>query len=153
DLQRVVGKGCQASFDASGTGLLHPQVVLHFVDGSTQTYGESFAVEKTAPTISFDGVSLSTLEGKQNLVVTVHAQDDTDISQVRFSVAGLRASDLRAAGGIVDAAKKQAFAATDGVARVFPITDSQASFSVSIPLPTPLTAAEIAHDGVVLSDV
>src|SRR5439155_2820972 len=84
---------------------------------------------------------------------SVHAADDVDISYLRFSVTGLRASDLRAAGGILDAARASAFATTDGTAVLYPTSEGQTTFALPLPVASALSAAEIAHNGVVVADI
>jgi hypothetical protein len=87
------------------------------------------------------------------LIIEATVHDDTDIQYVGFSATGLRASDLRAAGGIVDIARKNAFAATDGIQKVYPHADDQGLFELVLPVRSELDAAAIAHDGVVLIDI
>ncbi len=75
-----------------------------------------------------------------------------------ISVLGLKASDLRNAGGVIDQARKSAFADSEGAHRIYPepklstsVTDYE-QLHFSIPLHTPLTSDEMAHDGVVIID-
>ncbi len=79
--------------------------------------------------------------------------DDGDITYAGFSVTGIRASDLRAAGGVVARARKTAFAATSGFRRVYPVTDDQEIFTLTVEMTSELSPDEIAHDGVVLADI
>jgi hypothetical protein len=151
---------CEYRFSGAGVGRLDPQVTLSFTDGSTQTHEESFQVEKTAPQISFEGVGIAVITGAdglqhQYLQVSVNANDDVDITYVGFSVTGLRASDLRAAGGIIAEARKSAFADTGGTKRVYPGYEGQERFTMSIAISpeSGLDSAQIAHDGVVLADI
>ncbi|HJK91330.1 MAG TPA: Ig-like domain-containing protein, partial [Polyangiaceae bacterium LLY-WYZ-15_(1-7)] len=120
------------------------------VDGTTETHVETFAFERTAPSLVFEGVRLASFDGAQHLVVTVQASDDVDLSYVALSAVGLRASDLRREGGIVEAARRTAFADTGGFERVFPDSDDQRSFELALPVTTPLGPAEIASNGLVL---
>ncbi|HXK18398.1 MAG TPA: Ig-like domain-containing protein, partial [Polyangiaceae bacterium] len=144
---------CSARFELSGARLLQPAVNLHFNDGSAQSYSESFAIEQAQPELTFEGVALTNVAGEQHLDVTVTAHDDVDLSAVTFDVVGLTASDLRAVGGVVEAARRNAFAKLLAPERVRPTRDGQTEFSVSIPVTTRLTADQIAHDGVVMLDV
>lgn len=155
DLSRVPGgsTACTARFDLSGARLLQPAVTLHFNDGTTQPYSEAFSVEQLAPELTFEGVALTNVGGEQHLNVTVTAHDNVDLSSVTFDVTGLKASDLRAVGGVVEAAKSSAFAKLFAPAQVRPTRDGQVEFSVSIPVSTQLTADQIAHDGVVMAEV
>ncbi len=145
--------GCQVGFEADGPGLLQPQVTLTFRDGVTQTHAETFQVDTVQPSISLNNVALSLADGQQYLVVTVDVEEDTDLSYLSFSATGIRASDLRAAGGVVDKAKESAFASSGEAKRVYPERESQQSFTLSLPVTEHLTPAEISHDGVVLLDV
>jgi hypothetical protein len=155
ELVRPVGGGvaCRARFDVSGVRRLQPAVTLRFNDGTSQAYSEAFSVEEAEPQLAFAGVALSNVSGQQHLNVTVTVHDDVDISAVTFDVTGLNASDLRAAAGVVEAARPKAFAKLLTPERVLPTRDNQTEFSVSIPVSRRLTADEIAHDGVVMLDV
>jgi hypothetical protein len=155
ETQPIVGSptGCQLRFSGAGVGRFNPQITLKFRDGSTQTHGEVFQIENTAPELTFEGVGLALADGGQHVVVSARAHDDVDIRYVAFSVTGLRASDLRAAGGVVAQARERAFATTNGFQRVYPVGDDQEIFTLSVPVTTELDASAIAHDGVVLVDV
>ena len=145
--------GCQVSFTASGTDRLNPLITLNNRDGSVQTHTETFVVEDNAPSLAFDTVGLQLINGQQHLITRVTASDDTDISYIGFSVTGIRASALRAAGGVIDKARETAFAATRGTARVYPQQEGQTDFSLAIPVSSVLNRDAIAHDGVVLLDL
>ncbi|MDH5641623.1 MAG: Ig-like domain-containing protein, partial [Nitrospira sp.] len=147
------GLNCSISFSASGPGFLNPQATLYFRDGSNQIHSESFQPESNAPALRYDAVSLSLIDGQQYLITRVEADDDTDIQYLGFSVTGIRASALRAAGGVVDIARESAFAKTDGVRRVYPDQEQQLSYVLSLPVTAILDAQAVAHDGVVLLDV
>jgi len=105
DLARLpgAGAGCQLRFDLGGARRLSPQLTLSFANGGSQLVQEAFSPETNPPHLTFGGVSLTKANGVQLLNVTVQASDDIDMSQVRFSVTGLKASDLRDAGGLIDA--------------------------------------------------
>ncbi|MGD8940746.1 MAG: hypothetical protein PVJ72_15280, partial [Gammaproteobacteria bacterium] len=144
---------CEFAFNGVGDGSLNPQVTLNFRDASTQVYAESFQVENNDPSLTFDSVSLAEVAGTQQLIIQVTASDDTDLQYVSIAATGLRASDLRSAGGVVDKARQTAFASSQGNIRTYPKTDDQTQFSLSIPVTQALDANAIAHDGVVLLDV
>jgi hypothetical protein len=154
-MQHVPGTGSayEFSFNGTGTGRYAPQVSVTFADGSTQVHNESFQVETNRPQLAFKQVQLADLDGQQHLILSAEASDDVDISYVSFSATGLRASDLRAAGGVVDRAREKAFAGTDGADRVYPGSEDQALFVLNLPVHEALDADAIAHDGVVLIDI
>ncbi|MEJ2165964.1 MAG: Ig-like domain-containing protein, partial [Desulfobacterales bacterium] len=155
EARRTAGSagGCEFDFTAAGEGRFSPQATLKFQDGTTQTHSESFQVERTPPELVFEGVTLSDFNSRQHLVVSVRASDDVDLRYVGFDVTGLRASDLRAAGGVVARARERAFAATGGFQRVYPGSDDQALFALPVAVAGELSAEAIAHDGVVLVDI
>lgn len=155
DTSRTAGSssGCELQFDGTGADRLHPQVTLNFTDGNSLNYAESFQIEKSAPQLAFDGVRLAAVEGRQYLLIAARAGDDVDLTYVGFDATGLRASDLRAAGGVVARARERAFAATEGLQRVYPVSDDQQLFELSLEVSSALSAAAIAHDGVVLLDI
>ena len=134
-------------------GRFDPLVILSLRDGSSQTHSESFFAELNSPQLVFKSVSLTLIENTQYLVTQAEASDDVDISYVQFSVTGLRASELRAAGGVVDKAKATAFADSDGSQVVYPVRDAQGIYTLSLPVTSVLDADAIAHDGVVLVDL
>ncbi|HED52412.1 MAG TPA: hypothetical protein ENI83_02530, partial [Gammaproteobacteria bacterium] len=145
--------GCQISFTATGADRLNPGITLNNRDGSVQVHTEAFAVEANAPALTFDTVGLQLANDQQHLITRVTAFDDTDISYIGFSVTGIRASELRAAGGVIDKARETAFAATRGTVRVYPQQEGQSAFSLALPVNTVLDSDVIAHDGVVLLDL
>jgi hypothetical protein len=77
--------GCELSFDATGEEIeenhwrFSPQIQLAFKDTSIQTYEEFFHFETTPAELSFEGIQLTPIAGKQHLVVAVNARDDVDI--------------------------------------------------------------------------
>ncbi|MGH8372851.1 MAG: Ig-like domain-containing protein, partial [Gammaproteobacteria bacterium] len=155
DASRIDGSatGCELDFSGSGTGVFDPQAVLHFRDGTSLPYGEHFDADSNPPQLTFQNVSLQNLSGQQYLIVQAQASDDVDMSYVGFSVVGLRASDLRAAGGVVSKAEDSAFADSHGTVRVYSTSDDNSTFSLALPVTGSLTADQIAHDGVVLVDL
>lgn len=145
--------GCQFPIELSGAQKLNPSVSVTLIDGAEFSYQEQFIAEDTRPDLQFHEVAIESTPQGQYLITSVVASDDTDISYIGFSVSGIRASDLRNAGGIVNKAKQSAFARTDGVERVYPVADNQSVFSLSLPLQGILNDAEIARDALVLADV
>ncbi|MCG8435138.1 MAG: Ig-like domain-containing protein, partial [Gammaproteobacteria bacterium] len=122
---------------------------LDFQDGSQQFHSEEFSVEDNSPSLTFNKVSIADVEGQQFLVVEVSADDDVDMRHVGVDMTGLRASDLRSAGGVIAKAREQAFADTQGTIRVHPEFDGQTQFLLSVPVSRPLSPEAIASDGVV----
>ena len=144
---------CDYIFSARGSGYLQPGVNLTSITGAVTAHSELFEPETIAPIISFGSVSINAASSQQYLVMTVTAQDNVDLRYVSFSLTGLKASDLRAAGGVIEAASAKAFARTGTAVRVNPLSDEHSEFVVSLPIKSQLTADQIAHDGVVLYDV
>lgn len=144
---------CEFPFSATGSNRYTPSVTLLNSDQTTLVHQESFQVESTSPTLNFDAISLQLLDGQQYLITTVTASDDVDISYVGFNVNGIKASDLRKAGGVVSKAKESSFASTNGVKRVYPDSENQTTYNLAIPVTNTLDADAIAHDGVVLLDI
>ncbi|MEJ2660091.1 MAG: Ig-like domain-containing protein, partial [Desulfobacteraceae bacterium] len=155
DMEHVPGTATayQYAYTMTGTGRYQPEVTVNFSDGSSQAHAETFHIEKSVPQLGFDAVRFASIDGQQHIIVSANAQDDVDITYVEFSVTGLRASDLRAAGGVVEQARKSAFAATQGARRVYPAADDQQTFELALPVSSELDAAAIAHDGLVLIDI
>lgn len=144
---------CEFPFYAEGLNRFTPSATLLYSDQTTEVHQETFFIETTLPSIKFESVSLQMLEGQQYLTTTVTASDDVDVSYLGFNVSGIRASDLRNAGGVVSKALTNAFASTNGVKRVYPSAEAQSSYNLSIPITSTLDADAIAHDGVVLLDL
>ncbi|MGD8914005.1 MAG: Ig-like domain-containing protein, partial [Candidatus Thiodiazotropha sp.] len=145
--------GCRLDFNGTGAGRYSPQVTLTFRDGASQVHTESFYSEDNSPQLAFTGVSFQLIDEQQYLIVQADASDDVDVSYVEFSVVGLRASELRSAGGVVDDAKASAFADSNGGELVYPVRDAQGTYTLSLPVTSSLDANAIAHDGVVLVDL
>lgn len=98
--------GCYIPFTVSGAQQFNPTIIINYQNLDPYTYTETFIVEQTPPQLTFENVGLLDVAGQQHLVMNVTATDDTDISYLTYSVLGLRASALRAAGGVVDVAKQ-----------------------------------------------
>lgn len=62
----------------------------------------------------------------------------------------LRASALTEAGGVVDIAAANAFANTSGYTTLYPSSEGQTDYLISVPVEGTLSASEILYDGVVL---
>jgi len=144
---------CTYVFKAEGDGYLDPYVNLKLKTGEQQSYAESFSPENQPPSINLEGVSFINVEDQQHLIVSVSANDNVDISYLGFAITGLRASDLRAANGVIEVARKSAFALSKGVKRLYPTVNDQNQYQVSIPVEKELSTAEIASNGLVLDDI
>ena len=149
DLKNAIsGPSCDYDFVAAGGEQLTPALTLTFSDGEEQPVTEEFLAEENSPSIEFGGVSLSSIDGEQQLVVIVHASDDVDISSVSLGVLGVNASDLRREGGVLEAVRRYAFASVEKTLR--PRHEGQTEYVLSTRLLRELTAAEISRDGVVI---
>src|SRR5690606_7932952 len=84
-----------------------------FDDGVSLHHQESFHFENQPPTIEVTRVGVTGGVGEQRLVVELAAADDVDLSHLEVEAVGLRASDLRAVGGVVAKARERAFAGSD----------------------------------------
>jgi hypothetical protein len=153
-----VPDGCRHSFTATGEPMepgqwrFRPQIQLRFNDDSIQTYEEEFFFETTPAELDFEGIQLISIAGRQHILVSARAQDNIDIRYVGMSLTGLRASDLRIAGGVVALARQNAFVETGGIRKIFWPTP-QGQYQLSLPLNYELDPDTIAHDGVVLVDL
>src|SRR5690606_22258095 len=143
---------CSVSFTIDGPMRGQPVAKVTYSDGRTVEHSETFRYEDQGPTLRFGQASITGESGKQHLVTTVEAGDNTDLQYVGFQVAGLRASDIRAAGGVIAEARRDAFAQTNGVQRVYPRRNDQSEFSLSIPVVQALSNEAIAQDVIVLVD-
>ncbi|HEX6929495.1 MAG TPA: Ig-like domain-containing protein, partial [Gammaproteobacteria bacterium] len=151
ELTAIVDGGCLARLVATGAGADRVSVSAAFNDGTSLQHEELFRFETERPALTIDDVSVTATADGQQLIVTLNASDDVDISYLDVQATGLRASDLRAAGGVVAKARDKAFAASAGSVRLFPEAGQQ-SFVLGLPLNTALDAAAIMSDGVVLID-
>ncbi len=146
-------QGCQFVVEDGSATRFNPSFTLFFSDNTTSTYSENFIAEDIQPTISFEQVAISSNGNQQFLHTKVQANDDQDISYVAYSVVAIRASDLTAAGGVIEQAKSKAFAKTEQVTRVYPSSDNQTEFNLTLPLNKILSAQAIARDSLVLADI
>jgi len=151
DFTSVVGGGCFTRVIATGAGADRLAATVAFVDGTSLRHEETFHFETERPALSVGGVSVASAGGGQQLIIELSASDDVDISHVDVQATGLRASDLRAAGGVVAKARGKAFAASEGSVRLLPGAGQQ-PFVLSLPFRSALDAAAIMSDGVVLID-
>src|SRR3989338_5164433 len=141
---------CAFTFRLEGAAALQPKVQLDFADGSQQEYTETFQQERLAPKLQLEQLAFEQEDGQQYLVVSFSAEDDSDLSYLSLSLTGLRASDLRAAGGVVSQAERNAFLSMADAKRVFPRSDDQRLFSLRQLISTPLSAEEIARNALVM---
>jgi hypothetical protein len=134
DASRVSGSAMGSAFSltAEAEGRFSPQITLHHRDNTSDIHTESFSIEANAPTLALDSVSLQNIDGVQSLIVQADVADDVDIQYIGFSVVGIRASDLRAAGGVITRVKDNAFVQTEGVVRVYPERNDQEIYSVAV---------------------
>jgi len=143
---------CLLDFDVSGGSKFQPRIEVLRSSGESDSHSELFSHESNEPELSLQGVDVSTTDGNQYLVVNLQASDDTDITYIGVNVAGVRASDIRSAGGVLNDARKNSYAKTDGIHRVYPRADSQGAYSLSLQVNDPLSRAAISSDAVVLID-
>lgn len=152
----TVPLSCEVDFARADAGRFNPSVELRGSDGTIRRHSEQFAPEAVSPQIGIERVGLASgsgdQAGQQFLEITVSATDDVDLAYVTISAVGVRASVLRATGGVVEEAGRSAFARTQGALRVYPRADGQRAFSLLVPVAGALSAEEVAHDGVVLVD-
>jgi hypothetical protein len=144
---------CFLSFAVSGVNRFSPVVEIVTTDASVEVFSEHFVSESNPPALTFTSVSIAPDGSGQRLVVEVEATDDQDLAYLSFNIVGLRASTLRANGGVIAEARQDAFAETETAQRVYPEDDSQTVFSFSLPLISPLSAEEIAFDAIVMADI
>ncbi len=141
-------EGCEATFSIGVPDFLTPEVVISFLNDSS-TYSERYYHEDVLPSISLNEVSISGDAAlSQSVNVSLDVADNNDVSFVEFSIKGLRASALRAAGGVVDIASETAF--LDESLKLYPSPKNPNAVYASFPLQSLLTADIIAHDSLVL---
>lgn len=141
---------CSFSFRLEGTDVLQPAVKVVFADGRIQDYSETFQQENVAPQLELAQLAIENQDGNQYLVASFDAQDDIDLSYLSLSLTGLRASDLRAAGGVVSQAERRAFLRMPEALRVFPKVDGQQRYTLRQRLDAPLSAEEVARNALVM---
>jgi hypothetical protein len=144
--------GCEIQFTLSGVEKFSPFISTSFIDGSEIRHDEQFDEEKNQPSLSLESVSIEEND-QQYLIVTVNANDDSDISYLSYDIVGLLGSELSRVGGVVEHARELAFAETSATSRHFPIRENQEKFDLVVPLKGSLSSAEIASNGVVLVEV
>ena len=88
------------------------QVNITTQEGS-DFYQEQYAVETNAPTLSLQASSVSVAE-QQSLKLMFDVQDDVDVSYLDVDVVGVKASDIRNNGGVVNSDAVPRFLATLG---------------------------------------
>ncbi|MGK0440210.1 MAG: hypothetical protein ACJATK_003177, partial [Paracoccaceae bacterium] len=144
---------CSYSFALNDGERLAPAIRGQRQDGSTFAANEDFVSETNSPTIEFDSVAIEGSGDAQQLIVTVSANDETDIAYLSFSVLGLNASDLTTSGGVIAEARNTAFVKTLEPQRLYPKQEGQTSYSIALPLNRVLSDQEIGFNSVVLLDV
>ncbi|MCU7944540.1 MAG: hypothetical protein KZQ87_17875, partial [Candidatus Thiodiazotropha sp. (ex Cardiolucina cf. quadrata)] len=142
--------GCEFSFNMEGAVQYEPAITASYIDGSTTLYSEHFSVETNKPSISLESIAVSEVDGKQFLVANLDASDDTDLSYLSIRLTGIRASDLRKSGGVIQKARESAFLDSAEAVRVWPQHDEQVRFTFSQEIDQPLTPEEIARNALVI---
>ncbi|HYX34356.1 MAG TPA: hypothetical protein VE954_14730, partial [Oligoflexus sp.] len=144
-LQQEEAGACSYTFALQGDQVLSPSIrYVTLENPEFTTYSETFAYESLPPQIKLQNIQFGTGSDGQFLVLQVNAQDNLDISEVRYSVLGLLASDLRKAGGIIAAAAPQAFSTSGGWKVVHPVADSQTQIMIRVPLKSSLSQEQLA---------
>ncbi|VAW63829.1 hypothetical protein MNBD_GAMMA11-194, partial [hydrothermal vent metagenome] len=112
---------CEYEFTATGSGRFNPILDFTFRDQTQHNLTAVFQIDSVSPDLSFNDIAIKSVNGQQALFISVNTTA-TDINAISFSVLGLRASDLRKFGGVIDKIKENglAFADTDGVKNLFP---------------------------------
>ncbi len=141
---------CSFPFTADGNAVFQPSVDVAFLDGNSQTYSETLSYESHSPDVSIAEIGVAADDGGQFATLTLTASDDTDISYVSVELTGLRASDLRRFGGVVEKAANSAFVETNGFVRKRPITDDQTDFHFLAPFQETLSGEEMARNALLL---
>ncbi|WP_443190685.1 Ig-like domain-containing protein [Pseudomonas indica] len=141
---------CSFNFRLEGSGMLQPAVRLSYADGSKKDYSESFASERQLPDLQLTQLAIEMEDGQQYLVASFDAQDDVDLSYLSISFTGLRASDLRAAGGVVSQAESRAFLRMPEAVRIYPSADGQSRYSLRQRIEPSLSAEEVARNALVM---
>ncbi|MCI2285222.1 Ig-like domain-containing protein [Colwellia sp. MSW7] len=144
---------CYLHFSLSGAGRFSPVLSLTYQGSDAESYSESFSYEDISPELSFNSASIIGEANEQRLIIEVEATDNQDITYISFDVVGLSAAVLRNSGGVVAEAKESSFASTTVAQRVYPISDTQTTFQLSIPLNQSLSMDQIAFDTLILSDI
>ena len=144
---------CLIDFTLEGDARFQPFLEVTRASGAVETHTETFQHDDAEPQLALSSVGIASEAGsQQRVVVKVTASDDTDIAYLGFNLTGVRASDIRAAGGVLAEARNRAFARTSGTLRVYPEEDSQNEFSVSMPIEQALSSSAIASDAIILVD-
>ncbi|MEO1268774.1 MAG: hypothetical protein AAFX99_11795, partial [Myxococcota bacterium] len=149
---------CEVEFEVAGGADKQPGVLVTRSNeaGVVESYHEDFSVESEPPTLRVEGDEplrfIDHDEGSgQSLAIDLMASDNVDVSYINVSVLGLRASDLRSVGGVIDRARPMAFADSGGFVRQYPRQGGgDEPFHVVVPMRSVLSQEEIQHDGIVL---
>ncbi|MBU3059639.1 hypothetical protein, partial [Pseudomonas indica] len=121
-----------------------------YADGTKKDYSESFASERQLPDLQLTQLAIEMEDGQQYLVASFDARDDVDLSYLSIAFTGLRASDLRAAGGVVSQAESRAFLRMPEAVRVYPSVDGQGRYSLRQRIEPSLSAEEVARNALVM---
>src|SRR5690606_16068019 len=70
---------CLIDFSLSGSGALFPTARVVNVNSVVQEHTEAFAYDDVSPQIQFKSVAITSDTGAQKLVVSLDANDDTDV--------------------------------------------------------------------------
>ncbi|MEJ2423844.1 MAG: hypothetical protein P8101_05195 [Candidatus Thiodiazotropha sp.] len=143
-------KGCEFSFQLSGSTRFDPSITATYIDGHSVQYSESFILESAKPSISLENLAINFVDGEQFLVANLHANDNTDLSYVSVRLTGIRASDLRSSGGVIQKAKENAFLDAVDAVRIYPESDEQTNFQFAIKIQKPLSQSEIARNALAI---
>ena len=154
EAQRVSenSQACEFSLLLPNSEMLDVSADVTRSDGLIDTHAESYVKETNAPDLGLSSVGVQSNENGQSLVVIFDVGDDVDISYLDVSISALRASDIRENEGIIEGAMSTAFAATDGLVRLWPSEDEQGQFNISLPVNEELSDSEVLRNGVVLVD-
>ncbi|ASP40172.1 hypothetical protein CHH28_16470 [Bacterioplanes sanyensis] len=110
-------------------------------------YQENYSVETVAPSLALLGSSVSGSEGQQSLRLVFEAHDDTDIAYLDVDVSGVKASDIRNNGGVVNSDAVPPFLSYSS--RHFPAPGTN-EVNVSAVFDRQLDASTLAGDGILI---
>ena len=115
--------------------------------GDKRTVSENFYYEDEAPGITLiqSGVSAG---GQQEANLSFEINDNVDVSYISLEVLGLKASEIRNAGGVINAPGVQPFIQVEKV--LYPVAEDDSVVNVNIPFTRALSDAEITGDGILI---
>ncbi|WP_143873611.1 Ig-like domain-containing protein [Catenovulum sediminis] len=152
DLVHIDKDTCQFKFTQEDEYKWQPAVKLTYADGIVEQVTESFSWEQTAPEISIQSIDLVEVAGEQGVVISITASDNTDLTRLSANVLGLKASDLKSVGGVIDDAKQTAFIQEQELSQ-YPQYDGQPEYSFFFPFSQNLSQAEFAANGLLVLTV